>query len=71
MIAARRVVRAGGQVIGASDAEGMLRKGSSGGSTRHGGNFPQVGCEYEREYLSNIGRPLKIAEGKPVGFLAL
>jgi hypothetical protein len=49
----------------------MLRKGSSGGSTRHGGNFPQVGCEYEREYLSNIGRPLKIAEGKPVGFLAL
>jgi hypothetical protein len=32
--------------------------------------FHKLGVKYEREYLSNIGRPLKIAEGKLVGFLA-
>ena len=29
----------------------------------------KCGVSFEKEYLSNIGRPIKIAEGRPLDFL--
>ena len=31
--------------------------------------FRKLDVHYEGEHVSNIGRPFKIAEGTPVGFL--
>ncbi len=60
----------GGQVIGSSDNDGMYVKD-------HPVEVPdlmatifhKLGVDYTKEYVSNIGRPLKIADGKPVSFL--
>jgi len=60
----------GGQVIGASDAEGMYVKDHPVQvPDLMAAVFRKLGVNYESEYVSNIGRPLKIAEGTPVGFL--
>jgi hypothetical protein len=31
--------------------------------------FKKLGIDYEKEYVSNIGRPLKISDGRPLSFL--
>jgi hypothetical protein len=60
----------GGQVVGASDAEGMYVKDHPVEvPDLMAAVFRKLGVNYENEYVSNIGRPLKIAEGTPVGFL--
>ena len=59
-----------GQIVGESDAEGMYVKD-------HPVEVPDLmatilkkcGVSWEHEYMSNIGRPIKIAEGKPLSFL--
>lgn len=59
-----------GQVIGESDKDGMYVKD-------HPVEVPDLmatvlkkcGVEFEKEYVSNIGRPIKIAEGRPLNFL--
>ena len=32
--------------------------------------YQKVGIDYQKEYVSNIGRPFKLAEGKPLPFLS-
>jgi len=60
----------GGQVVGASDAEGMYVKDHPVEVPNlMAAIFKKVGVKYEGEYVSNIGRPLRIAEGTPVSFL--
>jgi hypothetical protein len=60
----------GGQIVGESDKEGMYVKDRPVevpdlmASILH-----KVGVNYEKEYVSNIGRPLKIAEGQALNFL--
>ena len=59
-----------GQIVGESDADGMYVKD-------HAVEVPDLmatilkkcGVSWEHEYMSNIGRPIKIAEGKPLSFL--
>jgi hypothetical protein len=31
--------------------------------------FRKLGVDYSKEYVSNIGRPMKISAGKPLSFL--
>ena len=31
--------------------------------------FHKLGVDFTKEYISNIGRPLKISDGKPLSFL--
>ena len=60
----------GGQVVGASDADGMYVKDRPVEVPDLMATiFKKVGVKYEGEYVSNIGRPLRIAEGTPVSFL--
>lgn len=59
-----------GQVVGASDADGMYVKDRPVEvpdlmSTI----FKKVGVNFEKENMSNIGRPLRISDGKPLSFL--
>jgi hypothetical protein len=59
-----------GQVVGASDRDGMYVKDSPVEVPDLMATvFQKLGVDFEKEYVSNIGRPLKIAEGKPVKFL--
>ena len=59
-----------GQIVGESDAEGMFVKDRPV-------EVPDLmatilrkcGVPFENEYMSNIGRPIKIAEGRPLDFL--
>jgi hypothetical protein len=60
----------GGQVVGASDADGMYVKDHPVEVPDLMATiFKKTGVKFEGEYISNIGRPLKIAEGTPVSFL--
>lgn len=60
----------GGQVIGESDKDGMYVKDHPVEVPDLMATiFKKVGVDFEKEYISNIGRPLKVAEGKPLGFL--
>jgi hypothetical protein len=60
----------GGRVLGESDAQGMFVKD-------HPVEVPdltatiyrKLGINYEKEYMSNIGRPLRLSQGKPIDFL--
>ena len=60
----------GGQIIGASDKDGMYVKD-------HPVEVPdliatifkKLGVDFSKENVSNIGRPLKISDGKPLSFL--
>lgn len=59
-----------GQVIGSSDKDGMYVKDHPVEVPDLMATiFKKLGVDYRKEYLSNIGRPLKIAEGKPLTFL--
>jgi uncharacterized protein (DUF1501 family) len=60
----------GGRVLGESDAQAMFVKD-------HPVEVPdlvatiyrKLGINYEKEYMSNIGRPVRLSQGKPVEFL--
>lgn len=61
----------GGRVWGASDEKGMFVKDNPVqipdliATVYH-----KLGIDYQKEYMSNIGRPIKLAaNGKPLGFL--
>jgi hypothetical protein len=59
-----------GQVIGSSDPDGMYVKDRPVEVPDFMATiFKKFGVHYEKEYISNIGRPLRIAEGNPVDFL--
>ncbi|MBI3679082.1 MAG: DUF1501 domain-containing protein [Acidobacteria bacterium] len=60
----------GGRVWGASDADGMYVKDSPVEIPDFTATlFHKLGIDYTREYISNIGRPFRIADGKPLAFL--
>jgi uncharacterized protein (DUF1501 family) len=60
----------GGRVLGETDEKGMFVKD-------HPVEVPdlvatiykKLGIDYNKEYVSNIGRPIKLSQGKPVEFL--
>jgi uncharacterized protein (DUF1501 family) len=60
----------GGRVLGETDEKGMFVKD-------HPVEVPdlvatiykKLGIDYNKEYISNIGRPIKLSQGKPVDFL--
>jgi hypothetical protein len=60
----------GGRVLGETDDKGMFVKD-------HPVEIPdlvatiykKLGIDYNKEYISNIGRPIKLSQGKPIEFL--
>jgi hypothetical protein len=62
---------AGGQVHGASDNDGMFVKDSPVEVPDFIASiYHKLGIDYSKEYVSNIGRPIKLAgDGKPLAFL--
>lgn len=59
-----------GQVVGSSDKDGMYVKDKPVEVPDLVATIlRKTGIDYEREYVSNIGRPLRIAEGKHLDFL--
>ncbi|MDQ6704679.1 MAG: DUF1501 domain-containing protein [Acidobacteriota bacterium] len=59
-----------GQVIGSSDKDGMYVKDRPVEVPDLMATiFKKLGIDFAKEYVSNIGRPLKIADGNPVNFL--
>lgn len=61
---------AGGRVWGASDADGMYVKDNPVEIPDLAASILQkFGIDHSREYVSNIGRPFKLADGKPLSFL--
>src|SRR5262249_479616 len=61
----------GGRVWGASDEKGMFVKDNPVDVPDLIATvYKKLGIDYEKEYLSNIGRPFKLADkGKPLEFL--
>ncbi|MBI3697348.1 MAG: DUF1501 domain-containing protein [Acidobacteria bacterium] len=61
----------GGRVWGASDEKGMFVKDNPVQVADLVATiYKKLGIDYEKEYLSNIGRPFKLADkGKPLEFL--
>jgi hypothetical protein len=60
----------GGQVIGASDKDGMYVKDQPiEVPDLMATIFRKLGVDFTKEYISNIGRPLKISDGTPLSFL--
>ena len=58
-----------GQVVGESDAEGMYVKDRPVEVPDLMATIlKKCGVSFEKEYLSNIGRPIKIAEGRALNF---
>ena len=61
---------AGGKVWGASDADGMFVKDRPVEVPDLAATiFAKLGIDYRKEYFSNIGRPFRVADGKPLEFL--
>jgi uncharacterized protein (DUF1501 family) len=61
---------AGGKVWGASDADGMFVKDRPVEVPDLAATiFAKLGIDYRKEYFSNIGRPVRVADGKPLEFL--
>lgn len=59
-----------GQVVGASDADGMYVKDRPVEVPDFTATiFKKLGIDFHKEYVSNIGRPLKISAGTPLNFL--
>jgi len=59
-----------GRVWGASDGDGMYVKDSPVEIPDLAATiFRKLGIDSHKEYVSNIGRPFKIADGKPLEFL--
>jgi Protein of unknown function (DUF1501) len=61
----------GGRVYGASDEKGMfVRDNPVEVPDLFATIYKKLGIDYEKEYISNIGRPFKLADkGKPIDFL--
>ena len=60
----------GGQVWGSSDADGMYVKDNPVEIPDLVTTvFHKVGVNFDKEYLTPIGRPFRVAEGKPLAFL--
>lgn len=60
----------GGQVVGASDKDGMYVKDRPVEVPDLMATiFKKLGIDFTKEYMSNIGRPLRISDGKTLGFL--
>jgi uncharacterized protein DUF1501 len=61
----------GGHVWGESDKEGAQVKDKPVEvADLIATIYQKVGIDYQKEYVSNIGRPFKLAEGKPLPFLS-
>jgi hypothetical protein len=59
-----------GQIVGESDADGMYVKDRPVAVPDLMATIlKKCGVSFEKEYMSNIGRPIKIAEGSPLDFL--
>ena len=59
-----------GQIIGSSDADGMYVKDQPVEVPDLMATiFRKLGVDYTKEYVSNIGRPMKISDGNPLSFL--
>src|SRR5581483_11353611 len=60
----------GGQVFGSSDTDGMyVRDQPVEIPDLVASIYKKVGVEFSKEYVTNIGRPFRIGEGKPLPFL--
>jgi len=60
----------GGRVWGASDNNGMYVKDNPvEAQDLIATIFHKLGIDLDKEYVSNIGRPIKVAHGKPLAFL--
>jgi Protein of unknown function (DUF1501) len=61
----------GGRVLGESDKDGMFVKDTPVQVPDLLATlYKKLGIDYEKEYKSNIGRPIKIgADGRPLDFL--
>ncbi len=61
----------GGQVWGASDSDGaQVRDHPVEVPDLVASIYQKLGIDYQKEYFSNIGRPFKLADGKPLPFLS-
>jgi hypothetical protein len=61
----------GGQVWGASDSDGaQVRDNPVEIPDLIATIYHKVGIDYQKEYVSNIGRPFKLSEGKVLPFLS-
>jgi hypothetical protein len=61
----------GGQVWGSSDADGMyVRDNPVEIPDLVATIFQKVGVDFNKEYLTRIGRPFRLSEGKPLPFLS-
>jgi uncharacterized protein (DUF1501 family) len=59
-----------GQIIGASDKDGMFVKDQPVEVPDLMATiFKKLGVDFTKEYISNIGRPLRISPGNPLDFL--
>ena len=60
----------GGRVWGASDKDAMFVKDNPVEVPDFIATlYHKLGIDYTKEYVSNIGRPIKLADGKPLAFL--
>jgi uncharacterized protein (DUF1501 family) len=60
----------GGRVYGASDEKGMFVKDNPVEAADLTATiYRKLGVDSNKEYISNIGRPIKISKGKPLDFL--
>ncbi len=61
---------AGGRVWGASDADGMFVRDNPVQVPDFAASlFRMLGVDHTKEYISNIGRPIRISDGQPLEFL--
>jgi hypothetical protein len=61
----------GGQVWGSSDSDGaQVRDNPVEVPDLIATIYHKLGIDYQKEYVSNIGRPFKLADGKPLPFLS-
>ncbi len=61
----------GGQVWGSSDADGMfVRDNPVEMQDLVASIYQKVGVDFNKEYLTRIGRPFRLSEGKPLPFLS-
>ena len=61
----------GGHVWGSSDADGMqVRDNPVEIADLVATIYQKVGVDYQKEFVTSIGRPFKLADGKPLPFLS-
>jgi uncharacterized protein (DUF1501 family) len=60
----------GGRVLGETDDKGMFVKDHPVEvQDLFATIYKKLGIDYNKEYVSNIGRPIKLSQGKPIDFL--